>query len=149
MKGEGTKGRAYMRDDDFAPHQHQIIHPHPRPFPATVRPLASPTDAQLRADFPAPVQQQPNVIALLDLARAARDVGAVVEDEGHKDLGRFDGVLHREELLAQLLPCLDFAQEGRFRQDFGCDAHGRVGAQPSLLNDRAGGGVEDGWGRRS
>lgn len=143
---ESSKG-AYVRDDDFPPNQHQVIHAHPCPVAPTARLLPAP-DAQLRAQLPAPVEEQPDVVAFLDLAGAAGDVGAVVEDKGDEDLGGLDGLLHREEFLAQLFAGLGFAQQRGFGQSFGRDADVGIRSQPPFLQCGVI-GMEQAWRCRS
>lgn len=139
-----------MRDNDLPPHQHQIVDADARPLPPARRLLrpgaAGPAHAQLRAHFAAPVQEQPDGVALLDAARAAGGVGAVVEDEGDEDLGGADGVLAREELLAQLFARLRVPQEGGFGEDRGGEGEGGGGAEAALRGGGAGGGGRGGDG---
>lgn len=119
-----------MRYDHLPSDKHQIVHAHSRPFPATISLLStSSAHPELGTDFPAPVQEQPDVIALLDFAGASGDVGPVVEDKGDEDVGGFDGFLHGQEFLPQLFPGLGLAEEGGFGHDFGDEGDIRIGSQ--------------------
>lgn len=139
-----------MRDNHLPPHQHQIVHPDARPLPPARRLLrpgaARAAHAQLRAHFAAPVQEHPDGVALLDAARAAGDVGAVVEDEGDEDLGGSDGVLAREELLAQLFARLRVPEERGFGEDRGGEGEGGGGAEAAFRGGGAGGAGRGGGG---
>jgi len=137
----------YMRDYHLPAHQHQIVHPDPRPLPPTRRLLpARPAHPELRAYFPAPVEEDPDGVAFFDAADAAGDVGAVVEDEGDEDLGGFDGVLQREEVLAELLARLGVAEEGGFGEDLGGEGEGGGGAEAAFLGGGGGAGAGRGDG---
>lgn len=139
-----------MRDNHLPPHQHQIVHPDARPLPPARRLLrpgaARPAHAQLRAHFAAPVQEHPDGVAFFDAAHAAGDVGAVVEDEGDEDLGGSDGVLAREELLAQVFARLRVPEEGGFGEDRGGEGQGGGGAEAAFGGGGAGGGRGGGGG---
>ena len=78
------------------------------------------------------------MVALLDFAHPARDVGAVVEDEWDQDLCRFNAFLEDEELLAERFARLRVAEKGGFGERFGGEGEGCVRTE-TTLGDGSGG----------
>lgn len=113
-----------MRHNDLSSHTNQIVHPDSSPlflaiFPALqARTGAGPgaRDSMLGPDLATPLEKQPDVVPLLELHRAAGDVGAVVEDKGYGDLGLLDRLLDLEKVLSQLVPRQRVGRQRSFRQ---------------------------------
>lgn len=113
------KSGPYMRNDYLAPDEHQIIYSNSCPFPSAACFLASP-HPKLRTSFAATVKKDPDMIPFLDLTTSARDIGAIIEDKRNDDLSGFDGFLHEEEFLAQLLSRLGFPEQRGLRHGLRC-----------------------------
>jgi hypothetical protein len=120
---------AYMGQDDFTSHKHQVIHADPGPISTA----AVAAYAQLCADLPCLVEKKPYLLALLDSAPAAGSVCAIVEDERDHDLGSLDGRAHHDEVLSRELCLLCFTLQSGFGHNARLQADGGVGAQFLLL----------------
>ena len=119
-----------MRNNNLSPDKHQIIHPHPRPFLPTTCPISSPTsDAQLGTDFPAPIQEYPNVVALLHLADATWAVRSIVKDERNEKLRSLHGFLAGEKHNSKLNSHLRVAHQRGFGAYFRGVGEGLIGTE--------------------
>lgn len=117
------KRASYMRNNNIPPHKHQIVHTYSSPLSTVVTLHAtialSTCHAKLCADFSTAVEKQPNMVSLLQLHMACRNIRPIIKDKRDDDFRSFDSVLKSEELLSKRFPCLSFSLDCCFRLGLG------------------------------
>lgn len=112
-----------MRDNYIPPDKHQIINTNSSPLSTTIALRTtialSACHAELCTDFPTSIKKQPDMVSLLDLHLARRDIRPVMKDKRNDDFCRFNGILEGEEFLTEGISGFSFRFKCCFRLGLG------------------------------
>lgn len=95
-----------MRNYEFTPDHHQIIHANSCPLPPS-SPLSFLPDPRFRSNFPTSIEEDPDIVSLFHFTHAARYISAIVENERYEYGCLPDGGLGQEVFFSERFSCCD------------------------------------------